>query len=52
MAVVIDDFEVLTDEDGGHQQASPAGTAPAPTVRDIERVVERQSDRDERVWAH
>ena len=56
MAVVIDEFEVVVNEDEGSQPiASPAVTnnaASSPTVHDIERVVERQCERYERVWAH
>ena len=55
MSVVIDEFEVVADEDEGSQPiASPAVTnnASSPTVHDIERVVERQCERYERVWAH
>lgn len=56
MAVVIDDFEVVADEDEvGQPTTSPAVTnnaASSPTVHDIERVVEHQCERAERVWAH
>ena len=56
MAVVIDEFEVVTGEPESTQQTgSPAVTnnaAASPTVHDIERVVERQIERFERVWAH
>jgi hypothetical protein len=56
MAVVIDDFEVLPEESNAQQPAGSAAGAnsgpSAPTVHDIERVVERQADRYERVWAH
>lgn len=56
MAVVIDDFEVVTNEDEGSQPVASALTtnnaASSPTVHDIERVVERQCERYERVWAH
>jgi hypothetical protein len=56
MSVVIDDFEVVANEEEGSQgTGSPAVTtnaAASPTVHDIERVVERQCERYERVWAH
>lgn len=56
MAVVIDDFEVVAnEEETGQATGSPAVTnnaASSPTVHDIERVVERQGERYERVWAH
>jgi hypothetical protein len=56
MSVVIDEFEVVANEDEGSEPiASPAVTnnaASSVTVHDIERVVERQCERYERVWAH
>ena len=56
MSVVIDEFEVVANEEESSQATgSPAVTnngASSPTVRDLERVVERQSERYERVWAH
>lgn len=56
MAVVIDDFEVVANEEEGRQSvASPAATnnaASSPTAHDIEQVVQRQWERYERVWAH
>lgn len=56
MSVVIDEFEVVANEEENSQSTgSPAVTnnaASSPTVHDIERVVERQCDRYERVWAH
>ena len=56
MSLVIDEFEVVANEEESNQAAgSPAITnnaAASPTVRDMERVVERQCERYERVWAH
>lgn len=56
MSVVIDDFEVVANqEESGQAAGSPAGTnnaAASPTVHDLERVVERQCERYERVRAH
>ena len=56
MAVVIDDFEVMANEDeGSRSTGSPAvanNAASSPTVHDIELVVERQYERYERVRAH
>jgi len=55
MPVVIDDFEVVAGEEE-HEQTGTAGftnnTTASPTVHDIERVLERQRERCERVWAH
>jgi hypothetical protein len=56
MSVVIDEFEVVAREDERSQTAAaPAVTNNAgssPTVHDLERVVERQYERSERVRAH
>lgn len=53
MAVVIDDFEVLSAEEEVSQPAAAATVAASsPTVHDIERVVERQLERFERIRAH
>jgi hypothetical protein len=56
MAVVINDFEVVAGEEEGSQPTtSPTVTsnaASSPTVHDIERVIERQWERFERIWAH
>jgi hypothetical protein len=56
VSVVIDEFEVLANEDEGTRPiASPAVTsnaASSPTVHDLERVVERQGERYERVRAN
>jgi hypothetical protein len=53
MAVVIDDFEVVAAEEEGSQPSTVTSTAASsPTVHDIERVIERQWERAERVWAH
>jgi hypothetical protein len=56
MAVVIDDFEVVSGEEEGSQPASSAAVttnaASSPTVHDVERVIERQWERFERIWAH
>jgi len=52
MPVVIDDFEVVANEDDGHPPAAINNDASSPTVHDIERVIERQCERYERVRAH
>jgi hypothetical protein len=56
MAVVIDDFEVVANEEENNQatgsSAVAGNAAGSPTVHDLETIVERQSDRYERVWAH
>jgi hypothetical protein len=56
MAVVINEFEVVTGEGNAGQ---PEATAPAsepgekqPSPREIERLFEQQMQRCERVWAH
>jgi hypothetical protein len=56
MSVVIDEFEVVANEEESGQatgSSAIANNAPSsPTAHDIERVVERQNERYERVWAH
>lgn len=52
MSVVIDDFEVVANEDESRPPAAASNEASSPTVHDIERVIERQCERDQRVWAH
>jgi hypothetical protein len=56
MAVVIDDFEVVANEEEDSQatgsSAVTSKAAGSPTVHDLETIVERQGDRYERVWAH
>jgi hypothetical protein len=55
MAVVINDFEVVPAEPPRQQStaAQPGTTNPSPPrQQEIERVVEQQLSRSERVWAH
>lgn len=56
MAVVIDDFEVVADEEESNQPAPSttvtSNAASSPTVHDIELIGERQWERFARVWAH
>lgn len=59
MAVIINDFEVVSDEGESQQRSASAESAqasvsaqPAPTPHDIERILEHQRERMERVWAH
>lgn len=56
MAVVINEFEVVAEAPKAAEvPAAPGGNEapPAPsTPRDIERIMRRQLERFERVWAH
>jgi hypothetical protein len=57
MAVVINEFEVVPSESSqGKQNASPAQSqtesASAPQPQEIERMIEKEHERCERVWAH
>jgi hypothetical protein len=55
MAVVINEFEVLTEPapaPAAEQRSAPALPAAPPTPRDIERALERQVARCERLRAH
>lgn len=55
MAVVINDFEVVPAEPPRSQNtaAQPSASNPAqPSPQAVERVVEHQISRSERVWAH
>lgn len=56
MSVVIDELDVVANEGESrppNPPSMPANTAGlAPTMYDIERAIERQCERDARVWAH
>jgi hypothetical protein len=56
MSVVIDEFDVVANEGQSRPPSPPpmpANTAgSAPTVHDVELAIERQRERDVRVWAH
>jgi hypothetical protein len=54
MAVVINDFEVVPAEPPRQQNtAAQSASNPAPpSPQEVERVVEHQISRAERVWAH
>lgn len=57
MAVVINEFEVVPGEsDSGQREgtapSSEAGEKLPPSPREIERLIEQQLQRGERVWAH
>jgi hypothetical protein len=56
MSVVIDEFEVVDNEEDGSPKsgasAGPSNSAGSPTVHELERIVERQCERYERVWAY
>jgi hypothetical protein len=56
MSVVIDEFDVVADEGQSQPPGAPSmpanTSASAPAVHDIERAIERQCERDARVWAH
>lgn len=56
MAVVVNEFEVVP---GGNESSQSSGSTSggdagdeAPSPREIERLVEQQMQRCERVWAH
>lgn len=56
MAVVINEFEVVPAEAPQQQQAGPsepgADKKSPPSEHELERLVEHQLSRGERVWAH
>lgn len=56
MAVVINEFEVVTAEAQPQQQkagaSEPGDKQSPPSEHEIQRLVEHQMSRDERVWAH
>jgi len=56
MAVVINEFEVVPgDNDPGQRGPSSSSEGeqkPPPSPREIERLIEQQLQRGERVWAH
>ena len=57
MAVVINEFEVVTGDSGAGQReasspSSEGGNNVMPSPREIERLLEQQLQRCERVWAH
>ena len=56
MTVVINDFEVVTEPPAQNRQAdgdnNGQSQAQPPTPQEIERVVQRQTERQARVWAH
>ena len=57
MAVIINDFEVVAEpppaeEPSGEAQEGQSGDGKGLTPREIERIIERQCEREARLWAH
>jgi hypothetical protein len=58
MAVIINDFEVVSEpppseeRGAGDEAEGQAAQAQGPTPHEVEHVIERQRERQARVWAH
>jgi hypothetical protein len=56
MAVVINEFEVVAERPAATPPnpvaKPPENPPPAPTLHDIARIIQRQMERQARLWAH